>query len=121
MRAAIVSTYPPRACGIGAFSADLRGRPRTPPAPPGRDDGGSGSNVRETLTSRADHRRCQRSPGPMAVPRASAGPGSDRRSDRVYATIRPPSLLPTNETSVHRDGATLGPNDHDLLLSRLLL
>ncbi|MFO7573219.1 MAG: glycosyltransferase family 4 protein [Gaiellaceae bacterium] len=25
MRAAIVSTYPPRACGIGAFAADLRG------------------------------------------------------------------------------------------------
>jgi hypothetical protein len=24
VRAAIVSTYPPRACGIGAFSADLR-------------------------------------------------------------------------------------------------
>lgn len=25
MRAAIVSTYPPRACGIGAFAADVRG------------------------------------------------------------------------------------------------
>src|SRR5579884_3223324 len=25
MRAAIVSTFPPRACGIGAFAADLRG------------------------------------------------------------------------------------------------
>src|SRR5690348_15651814 len=25
MRTAIVSTYPPRACGIGAFAADLRG------------------------------------------------------------------------------------------------
>ncbi len=24
MRAAIVSTYPPRACGIGAFAADVR-------------------------------------------------------------------------------------------------
>ena len=25
MRTAIVSTFPPRACGIGAFAADLRG------------------------------------------------------------------------------------------------
>jgi hypothetical protein len=55
---------------------------------------------------------------PCPLPGASVGPGSDRRSDHIYAMIRPPSLLQTNQTSVHRDEATQGPNDHDLLLSR---
>src|SRR5687768_6807003 len=77
MRAAIVSTYPPRACGIGTFAADLRGAlvrvdgfehtalvavVNQPPSPPRR---GLLATVAQAV--RGDYRRTARMLGRLDV------------------------------------------------------